>query len=120
SILSYPPGSIFKIVVAAAALETGNYSLDSSFYCPGYLPVGDQLFHCYQNRAHGQITLAQAFAHSCNNVFIELALKLGRQTIYDYASRLGLGQVSGIPLGSSAEGGEAAGHIPVPQEIPYL
>ncbi len=120
SILSYPPGSIFKIVVAAAALESGNYSLDSSFYCPGYLPVGDQLFHCYQNKAHGEITLAQAFAHSCNAVFIDLAMKLGRQTICDYAARLGLGQVSGLPLGSSAEGGETPGHIPSPGEIPFL
>jgi penicillin-binding protein 2 len=119
-ILSYPPGSIFKIVVAAAALEAGNYSLDSSFYCPGSLQIGDQLFHCYQNKAHGHITLAQAFAHSCNTVFIELAMELGRQTISDYAARLGLGQVCGLPLGNSAQGGEAAGHIPLPQELPYL
>lgn len=120
SILSYPPGSVFKIIVAAAALEVGNYSLDSLFHCPGFRQVGDKLFHCYQNKSHGQLTLAQAFAHSCNTVFIELAMELGRQTISDYATRLGLGQVCGLPLGEKIQGGETAGHIPQPREIPYL
>lgn len=120
SILSYPPGSVFKIVVAAAALESGNYSPDSTFYCPGSVQIGDRLFRCHQNKAHGYITLAQAFAHSCNTTFIELAMKLGRKTIYDYALKLGLGQITGIPLGSSVQGGETAGYIPSPQEMPYL
>ena len=92
TILSYPPGSIFKIVVAAAALESGNYSLESRFYCSGSKQIGEQLFRCYRNTAHGHITLAQAFAHSCNTTFIELAMKLGRETIYDYARRFGLGK----------------------------
>ncbi len=120
TILSYPPGSVFKIVVAAAALESGHYSLESKFYCSGSKQIGEQLFRCYRNTAHGHITLAQAFAHSCNTTFIELAMKLGRETVYDYAGKFGLGQVTGLPLGSSAQGGEAAGYIPSPQEIPYL
>ncbi len=120
SILSYPPGSVFKIVVAAAALESGNYSLGSKFTCSGSVQIGEQLFRCHQSTAHGQITLAQAFAYSCNSTFIDLGIKLGRETIYDYAQKLGLGQVTGLPLGSSAQGGEAAGYIPSPQEMPFL
>jgi len=120
SILSYPPGSVFKIVVAAAALESGNYSLGSKFTCSGSVQIGEQLFRCHQNTAHGQITLAQAFVYSCNTTFIDLGIKLGRETIYDYARKLGLGQVTGLPLGSSAQGGEAAGYIPLPQEMPFL
>lgn len=119
SILSYPPGSIFKIVVAAAALDTGRARLNQSFYCPGYIRVGDQVFHC-QHGPHGKVTLAEAFAHSCNAAFIELALDLGKETICQYAEALGLGRETGIPLGSAEQGGEAKGCIPRPEEMPFL
>ena len=119
SVLSYPPGSIFKIVVAAAALDTGKARLNQSFDCPGYIRVGEQVFHC-QHGPHGKITLAEAFAHSCNAAFIELALDLGKETICQYAEALGLGRETGIPLGSAAQGGEVKGCIPQPEEMPFL
>ncbi len=118
SILSYPPGSVFKIVVAAAALDSGKARLNQKFYCPGYIQVGEQVFHC-QHGPHGVLTLAEAFAHSCNVAFIELALDLGKETIYEYASTLGLGRETGIPLGSADQGGEVKGAIPRPEEMPY-
>ncbi|MDO9533973.1 MAG: penicillin-binding protein 2 [Bacillota bacterium] len=119
SILSYHPGSVFKIVVAAAAIESGQAWLGTRFNCPGHIQVGDKTFRC-QGGAHGEITLAEAFAHSCNSVFIELALKLGKDTIYHYASAMGLGIETGIPLGTPGQGGESKGKIPLPDEMPYL
>lgn len=120
SILPFSPGSVFKIVIAAAALETGVASLTRKFYCPGYIEVGGRLFRCHQGRAHGYLHLAEAFAYSCNFVFIKLAQELGRDAVYDHALALDLGKKTGIPLGSEREGGEAPGLIPTPAEIPYL
>ena len=80
SILSYPPGSVFKIVTAAAALDSGIAGPGTRFFCPGYIEVGDKLFKC-QDGQHGEITLAEAFAHSCNTVFIDLAIRLGRNDL---------------------------------------
>ncbi|RJX27986.1 MAG: hypothetical protein C4554_03065 [Dethiobacter sp.] len=119
SILSYPPGSVFKIVVAAAALDTGKAWLSQKYYCPGFIQVGDKTFSC-QHGPHGEVTLAQAFAHSCNSVFIELALSLGKETIYRYATAMGLGMETGLPLGSAAQGGEVKGMVPLPEEILFL
>lgn len=119
SILSYPPGSVFKIVVAAAALDSGIVRLGTRFFCPGYIEIGDKLFKC-QDGSHGEITLAEAFAHSCNTVFIDLAIRLGKDEIYNYATALGLGEETGIPLGSPEEGGEMMGIIPTPREMPFL
>jgi penicillin-binding protein 2 len=120
SILGYPPGSVFKIVVAAAAIDTGEAWSSSRFYCPGYIEVGDTIFRCYQGKAHGSINLAEAFAHSCNSVFIKLALSLGRDMIYQYASAMGLGKSTGLPLGSPVHGGETEGKLPKPDEMPFL
>ncbi len=117
NILSYPPGSVFKIVVAAAALETGEAWLGKKYYCPGYVRAGENTFSC-QHGPHGEVNLAQAFAHSCNAVFIELALALGKETVCDYAAALGLGEKTGIPLGSAGQGGEAGGRLPLPGEMP--
>ena len=111
AILSYPPGSVFKIVVAAAALETGKTWLGKRYYCPGFIKVGEKIFNC-PHGPHDEVTLAQAFAHSCNSVFIELALELGKETIYSYAAAMGLGKETGIPLGNAEQGGEAEGCCP--------
>jgi peptidoglycan glycosyltransferase/penicillin-binding protein 2 len=119
AILSYPPGSVFKIVVAAAALETGKTWTGKRYYCPGFIQVGEKIFNC-PHGPHGEVTLAQAFAHSCNSVFIELALELGKETVYSYAAAMGLGKETGIPLGSAEQGGEAGGMLPLPEEMTFL
>ncbi|NMB34929.1 MAG: penicillin-binding protein 2 [Firmicutes bacterium] len=118
SILSYPPGSVFKTVVAAAALDSGTTGLGRKFYCPGYIRVGEREFRC-QHGPHGVISLADAYAYSCNAAFIELALDLGREIIYEYATALGLGEETGLPLGNTGQGGEAKGRIPRPGEMLY-
>jgi len=93
----YPPGSIFKIAVAAAALEEGVAGTDSLFTCGG---ANDHLIRCWKDAGHGSITFSRAFAESCNPVFARVGLSLGAQKIIEYAGRLGLGNqsVTGYPV----------------------
>lgn len=84
----YNAGSVFKIVVAAAALEYG-ISQDG-FACSGSYRVGDKLFSCYNGTAHGCVGLEEAFAESCNGYFIALGEKIGMERLCDMATRLGL------------------------------
>ncbi|MBO8138578.1 MAG: penicillin-binding protein 2 [Desulfotomaculum sp.] len=83
----YQPGSIFKVIVAAAALEEGIVTKDSIFTC-----LGDksQLVKCWQDQGHGNITFARAFALSCNPVFAEVGLELGAEKLIEYAKKFGL------------------------------
>jgi len=85
----YQPGSVFKTVVAAAALERGIVRPDSEFICAGR---GEQLIACWKDEGHGRLTFADAFANSCNPTFAKVALKLGADGIIEYARRLGLGE----------------------------
>ena len=97
---NYPPGSLFKIIVTAAALEEGLTRLDESFYCGGYVEVGTRLFRChrFEQGGHGPLTLADSFAESCNPAFIVLAQRLGSAKLVNYAHRLGLGSaILGLP-----------------------
>lgn len=97
---AYPAGSVFKLVVAAAALEEGLTSLDEEFRCPGAIRAGTRTFTCPRQagRDGGTITLLDAMAYSCNVVFIELAQRLGARRLLAYASRFGLGNATGLPL----------------------
>lgn len=83
---AYTPGSVFKLVVAAAACENG---VDLAYDCTGEITVGDTSFHCQKNHRHGCQTLKDALANSCNCYFVNLALELGADKICDVASRLG-------------------------------
>jgi len=83
----YQPGSVFKIAVAAAALEEGLVDLNTVFSCTG---EKDRLVPCWNKAGHGKITFEQAFAHSCNPVFAQLGMKLGAEKIIEYARLLGL------------------------------
>lgn len=93
----YQPGSVFKIVLAAAALEEGLVSNDSLLDCDG---VKDDLIHCWHEAGHGRITFPHAFAESCNPAFAQVGLNLGAQKIIEYAEKLGLDNQSviGYPL----------------------
>ena len=84
----YPVGSVFKIVVAAAALEKGLVQANSTFTCHGQLEGTN--FHCWKKDGHGQLRFDDAFAHSCNMVFGQLAQELGAETLEEYADKLGL------------------------------
>lgn len=82
------PGSVFKIVVAAAALEEGLADAHTRFYCPGHWEEAHVT--CWNKDGHGELTLADAFAQSCNVAFAQLAVRLGADTLERYAKRLGL------------------------------
>ena len=85
---AYTPGSIFKLVTAAAALETIEGVQSRTFQCSGKTIIGGQEIIC--NGVHGSLDLAGALAHSCNVAFGELAAELGAQTLQEYAEKLGL------------------------------
>ncbi len=86
---AYAPGSVFKLVSAAAALEAD--SVVKEFTCTGSLNAGGMLFHCYNGDAHGEVNLQTALEKSCNCYFINTARSLGAQPILNMAYNLGLG-----------------------------
>lgn len=83
-----PPGSVFKIVVAAAALGEGLVLPTDRFTCTG--EYGKYHFSCWKKEGHGSVTMEEAFAHSCNIAFAEIAKRVGGDTLEAYAQRLGL------------------------------
>jgi len=93
----YAPGSTFKIVVTMAALEAG-IAPDNQVFCPGYMELGDQRFHCWNKHGHGLINLPHAIRQSCDVFFYDLALKLGIDRIAKMAQKLGLGDTLDIDL----------------------
>ena len=106
----YAPGSTFKIVMAAAALEEGVITPKTSFYCPGYLSIYGTVFRCNKPAGHGTVTLHEALAQSCNVFFYQVGVRLEIDRIAKWAKRLGLGAIAGIDLPH-----EAAGLVPSPE-----
>ena len=100
----YEPGSTFKILTVAAALEEGLCSLDDTFYCPGYRIIDGERIRCWKTIGHGNQTLAEAFANSCNCCFMDLALRLGVDKFYEYMEKFGLGQKTGVDIEGEASG----------------
>lgn len=92
----YPPGSIFKIVTAAGALEKNLVNAATPFYCPGYLQLGNRKAKCW--KTHGSITFLDAIYQSCDVTFYQLGLKLGIDVLHDLGKDFGLGQETGIDL----------------------
>ena len=103
----YAPGSTFKMVVVAAALEAGVISTKTRFECSGGFDFGDTTFHCWNKRGHGTINVVQALEQSCDIYLYQIALKTGIDSIHNMALRLGLGDITGIGLP-----GEKTGIIP--------
>ena len=104
---SYPPASVFKTVVATAALETKKINPSTTFVCSGSLLIGARKFNCWST--HGPQNLNEAITHSCDVFFYRTGLLTGAQVIHDYALKLGLGKPSGFELPY-----EASGFIPSP------
>ena len=102
----YAPGSVFKIIVAMAALESG-IRPNMSAKCEGVLEFGDELFHCWRKDGHGNVDLVDAIRESCDVYFYELAQKLGINSIAKMAVRMGFGEVLDIEIP-----GERPGLIP--------
>ncbi|MGH7965121.1 MAG: penicillin-binding protein 2 [Candidatus Binatia bacterium] len=103
----YPPGSTFKVVMAAAALEKKAVTPATRFYCPGGLPFGGRVFRCWKKEGHGSVNLRQAISQSCDVYFYQVGQRLGINAIAEYSRRFGMGERLGISLDH-----EAAGTIP--------
>ena len=105
---SYEPGSTFKILTAAAALDSGVTTPEDGFYCSGKIKVDGDTIKCWGN-PHKAETMAQALQNSCNPVFVELALRMGTERFYQYLHAFGLGSKTHIDL----QGEESGILIPV-------
>ncbi len=109
---TYEPGSTFKIITAAAGLESGAVSLNDNFSCQGFIIVDDRRIRCHKAGGHGAEDFTHAVMNSCNPVFITVGLRIGTQRYYEYFTKFGLRQKTGIDLP-----GEAATIMHQPDKI---
>ncbi len=100
----YEPGSTFKILTTAAALEEGKTNLNDRFYDPGYRIVDGQKIKCWKTIGHGSEDLVDGFINSCNSVFMDLALRMGTNNFYSYLKKFGIGSKTGIDIASESSG----------------
>ena len=101
---TYEPGSVFKIVTLAAALDSGAVNDSTSFKCNGYLNVLGQKIKCWRTKGHGSETLAQAVQNSCNPAFMSMALKMGTDKFYEYIYAFGMNDKTGVGIGGETTG----------------
>lgn len=96
----YPPGSVYKVMLAAAALEEGVVNEHSSYFCPGSFRINGagRAWGCWQRRGHGTVNMAEALAYSCDVYFYNVGLQLGVDKIQEWSHRMGLGVKTGIDL----------------------
>ena len=94
----YEPGSVFKLITCAAALDAGAVSKNSTFYCGESISVAGTRFHCANHKRHGSQTVTQALENSCNQSFIQIGARLGREAFCDYFAAFGLREPTGIDL----------------------
>lgn len=95
---TYEPGSTFKILTAAMALEENVVSLDTPFYCAGWKQVADRKIRCHKVTGHGAQTFLQGVQNSCNPVFMETGLRVGSEKFMEYFKAFGLTERTGIEL----------------------
>ncbi|MFB3894670.1 MAG: penicillin-binding protein 2 [bacterium] len=103
----YPPGSVFKIITALAALEKNAIEPTTRFYCSGAMHLGNWTFNCWKKEGHGSVDLVTAITHSCNVYFYNAALKTDIDPMEQMAHEFGLGSPTGIELL-----GEKSGLVP--------
>lgn len=99
---SYEPGSVFKLFVAAAALEEGVMSIDTTYNCTSSIKVANYYQHCFNHNVHGTQTVAEALPNSCNTFFITMGQRMGKQTFNKYFEAFGFTETTGIDLPSEA------------------
>ena len=99
---TYEPGSVFKVVTAAACLEEGVVTTQDQFHCPGYYVVEDRGIRCHKIGGHGSETFVQGIQNSCNPVFINIGLRLGVDRFCDYYDQFGLLGNTGVDLPGEA------------------
>ncbi len=102
----YEPGSTFKVLTMAAALDCGAIDLNTSFHCGGAerIPGRSQLLHCWRSTGHGSEQTPQALQNSCNIAFAHIALKLGGERFYEYIKNFGVMEKTGIDLAGESKG----------------
>jgi len=103
----YPPGSTYKLIVAAAALEEGIITPETSFNCPGSFEMGTRTFRCWRKHGHGRVSLHRAIVESCDVYFYNVGKLLGVDRLAQYAQAFGLGARTGVAMA-----GERRGLIP--------
>ncbi|MEQ9143803.1 MAG: penicillin-binding protein 2 [Parvibaculaceae bacterium] len=103
----YPPGSTFKMVVAAAAIESGLVDPEQNVYCSGKITLGNHDFHCWKREGHGHVDMRHAIMHSCDIYFYETAKRIGIDRIEAMAHKFGLGETFGFEVP-----GEKPGLVP--------
>lgn len=92
----YEPGSVFKLLTTAIALEEDKTSMDSTYYCDGSVNIAGETLHCWNTGGHGTQSLKQAVGNSCNPVFMKLATDVGISKFYDYLDNFGITDTTGI------------------------
>jgi len=101
---TYPPGSVYKIVAAIAALQEGIITPEWTAYCPGYFKLGRRTIKCWNEAGHGRVDLKDAIKGSCNVYFYQLGLKIGLETWTNYSRMLGFGSPAGIDIPNESKG----------------
>lgn len=101
---TYEPGSIYKPLVVAAALEEGVITPNSTFVCNGYEIRGDEKMDCHLTSGHGPLNVQEIMAQSCNPGVIQIAERLGKEKFYEYQQEFGFGQKTGIDLPGEESG----------------
>lgn len=101
---TYEPGSTFKIITAAAALEENVVDENTNFFCPGFKQVADRKIECANHNGHGAQTFAEGVKNSCNPVFMEVGLAMGADTFMDYFRAFGFTEKTGVELGGESTG----------------
>lgn len=99
---TYEPGSVFKTITAAAALEEGVVTMEDTFNCPGYVIVEDRRIRCHKTTGHGTQTFVEATMNSCNPVFVTVGLRLGAENYYRYFEQFNLLEKTGVDLPGEA------------------
>lgn len=99
---TYEPGSTFKIVTATAGLESGAVKETDTFSCPGFRIVEDRRIRCHKAGGHGTETFREGVMNSCNPVFMDVAARVGKETMYEYYKKLGLFEKTGIDVPGEA------------------
>ena len=100
----YEPGSTFKVLTTATALEEKVTTPNEGFYDPGYRIVDGEKIKCWKLIGHGQQTMTDGLCNSCNSVFVDLALRLGADTMYEYFEKYGFGSPLGVDFLGEASG----------------
>ncbi|WP_153124230.1 stage V sporulation protein D [Peribacillus tepidiphilus] len=102
---TYEPGSTFKIITLAAALEEKKVNLENEhFYDPGHVEVAGATLHCWKRGGHGSQTFLEVVQNSCNPGFVELGNRVGKEKLFDYIKQFGFGQKTGIDLQGEGTG----------------